>query len=91
MIANLAKKKDDFRMAVFCEPSVGVVNDKGETGLHITARLNLPALTEDLLAQGANVNVQAQWGIRDEKEQKRIIEALRRHEERNRDGHQADI
>ena len=34
MIANLARKKDNFRMAVFCEPSVGVVNDKGETGPH---------------------------------------------------------
>ena len=49
MIANLAREKDNFRMAVFCEPSVGVVNDKGETGLHITARLNLPALIDEAI------------------------------------------
>ena len=49
MIANLAREKDNFRMAVFCEPSVGVVNDKGETGLHIAARLNLPALIDEAI------------------------------------------
>ena len=41
-----------------------------------------------LLAYGWTADERAE---RDEKEQKRIIEALRRHEERNRDGHQADI
>ena len=43
-------------------PSPGVVNDKGETGLHFTARLNLPMLTISLLNQGADVNAKSNIG-----------------------------
>ena len=39
------------------------MNDKGETDLHLAARLNLPGLTLSLLDHGANVNAKAQWGI----------------------------
>ena len=62
MIANLAMEKDKFRLAAFRDPSVDAMNDKGETDLHLAARLNLPGLTLSLLDHGANVNATGPMG-----------------------------
>ena len=54
-----AREKKEFIEKVGRNPSPDIVYNKGVTDLHHAVRLNLPALAQSLLHQGADVNAKA--------------------------------